>query len=266
MAMNLRENKIDKFDKKKKPGFFGLFGKENKKQSSVSKKTLSQNNIKKQAKSKKEEKTARTIKNNVVYSEGQQKPKKENWVRKEPKKPLPEEALDYQEDIKYEKEYSNYIEQNSENVLVHWRGPDFEYYPRSKSWYTGASLVIAGIVLYAVWTNSIIMAIVFVLIWLVGYLELSRTPKVIDFAVTLDGILVGDEIYDWKSIQSFWIFYEPPHTRIISLHMKGYLRPYLHIPLHQVDPVVVLEKLTEFIPEKEQEENVIDIVERLLHM
>ncbi len=243
MTMNFRENKIDQFDTKKKQGFFGS-----------SKKVQADTQ---QIQTVEEQPQVVTQSNQTQH---------EKWVRKQQKQPLPEEKLDYQEKIEYEKEYSQYLKENEADVLVRWRGPDFEHYPHSKKWYTGVSITIALIVLYALWTDSIIMAIVFVLIWIVGYLQLSRPPKVIDFAVTYDGILVGDEIYDFDEIKSFWIFYEPPHTRIISLHVKGYLRPYLHIPLHQVDPVIVHEKLVEFIPEEKQEQNLVDILERLLHM
>jgi hypothetical protein len=105
-----------------------------------------------------------------------------------------------------------------------------------------------------------------VLIAFTGYLFLSRPQKVTDFAITYDGIVVGDNIYNYDAMTSFWIFYEPPHTRIISLHMKGHFRPYLHIPLHQVDPVIIHQELTKFIPEIKQEQNFIDIFERLLRM
>ncbi len=243
MAMNFRENKMDQFDTEKKQGFFGS-----------SKKVQA------------DTQQTQTVKEQPQVATQSNQTQNEKWVRKQQKQPLPEEKLDYQEKIEYEKEYSQYLKENEADVLVRWRGPDFEHYPHSKKWYMGVSITIALIVLYALWTDSIIMAIVFVLIWIVGYLQLSRPPKVIDFAVTYDGILVGDEIYDFDEIKSFWIFYEPPHTRIISLNVKGYLRPYLHIPLHQVDPVIVHEKLVEFIPEEKQEQNIVDILERLLHM
>jgi len=281
MAMNLRENKMDQF-KPKKRGFFGRLKKQKKLIPATQPKKIApitppkkmiepkqinqtqhlQQSLQKKLNHKQQPKKLQT----QPQPKKIKQPQNEKWVRKESKQSLPEEKLDYQADITYEKEYSEYIVEHKENVLVHWRGPDFEHYPRSKKWYTGASIIIALIVLYALWTNSIIMAIVFALIWLVGYLQLSRPAKVIDFAVTYDGILVGDEIYDFDEIQSFWIFYEPPHTRIISLHVKGYLRPYLHIPLHQVDPVIVHTKLVEFIPEEKQEQNIVDIMERLLHM
>jgi len=244
--MNLRENKIDKFNDKK--SFFG------------GQKKLKELKAPKQNKKLQQSYQPQEQKKNIQDSQN------EKWIRKKPKKPLSEDKLEYQETIEYIKKYSKYLRDNPKDVLVHWRGPDFEHYPRSKKWYTGVSIIIALIVFYAVWTDSIIMAIVFILIWLVGYLQLSQPQIVIDFAITYDGILVGDEIYNFDDIKSFWIFYEPPHTRIISLHMKGYLRPYLHIPLHQVDPVIVHENLIEFIPEEKQEQNLVDVVERLLHM
>lgn len=264
--MNLRENKIDKFEGTKKKGFFG--GRK-KLKAPKQKKKLQQSNQHKlnPLKQKKLEQVNKPQDRNVQnVAKNIQSPKNEKWTRKKPKAQLPEEKLDYQGTIEYIKKYSQYLRDNPEDVLVHWRGPDFEHYPRSKKWYTGISIIVALIIFYAVWTDSIIMAIVFALIWLVGYLQLSRPQTVIDFAVTYDGILVGDEIYDFDEIKSFWIFYEPPHTRIISLHMNGYLRPYLHIPLHQVDPVIVHEKLVEFIPEEKQEQNFVDILEQLLHM
>ncbi|PID52571.1 MAG: hypothetical protein CR972_01285 [Candidatus Moraniibacteriota bacterium] len=243
--MNLRENKIEKYkNEEEKTKFLGV-GK----------------NRKKLTQAPKQRRIAPALEKKKL-----QQQRNEKWVRKAPKKPLAKEKLDYQEHYEYEKEYSQYLQQSRENIIVNWRGPEFEHYPRSKQWYTGALIILSLIVLYAVIKGGILMAIVFALIGLVGYLILSQPQKVIDFAVTYDGILVGDEIYDFDDIQSFWIFYEPPHTRVISLHMKGYFRPYLHIPLHQVDPVDVYRALVEFIPEEKQEQNIVDIMERLFRM
>jgi len=264
--MNLRDNKMDEFSDTKKKGFFG--GQKKLKAPSQKKKIeqSSQRRLRPVKQEGLEQENQRQGENTQNIAKSIQVSKKEKWTRKKSKAQLPEEKLDYQEKIEYTKEYSRYLQDNPEDVLAHWRGPDFEHYPRSKKWYTGISIIVALIIFYAVWTDSIIMAIVFALIWLVGYLQLSRPQTVIDFAVTYEGILVGDEMYDFDEIKSFWIFYEPPHTRIISLHMKGYLRPYLHIPLHQIDPVIVHEKLVEFIPEEKQEQNLVDVLERLLHM
>lgn len=173
---------------------------------------------------------------------------------------------DYQNDIEYAYRESEYIKNFPEKVLIKWQGPDYEIYPKSKRWYMIAGLILAAIVVYAVLTNSPLTAIVFILIGIVGYMYLEQDPQLTDFAVSYDGIVVGNEVYEWDDIVSFWIFYDPPHTRVISLHMKGKLMPYIHIPLHQIDPVEVREKMMEFIPEIKQEQGMVDVLERLLHM
>lgn len=156
--------------------------------------------------------------------------------------------------------------ENGREIYIHWQGPEYEHYPKEKIWYTVATLILAGIVMYALFTDSPIMAITFVLVGVVSYVQLEKLPRVLDFKVTSDGVMVGNEVYRYNSIKSFWIFYEPPHTKILSLHTDALLTPYVHIPVHQIDPVKLREELLKFIPEVKQEPTMIDTLERLLHI
>jgi hypothetical protein len=158
------------------------------------------------------------------------------------------------------------IEEHSEDTLLHWLAPEFETYEKSGRWYLIASLIIASIVIYAIITNSIIMAITFILIGVVGYIYLQKEPRILDFSITHDGIVVGQEIYDFDNIKSFWIFYEPGMMKVISLRVKGRFMPYVHIPIHDQDPVQIRAALLKFIPEIKQELNAVDTIEKLLHL
>lgn len=249
MAMNLRENKMDRFDDSKKKKSFFSFGE--------SRKKLMQGESVSRLGGPAQQKALDTA---------DHASQRRAWVRKEEHEQKDVITADYQENYHYETEYSRFIKDNPDHVIVSWRGPEFEHYPHDRRWYMGALLIICLIIVYAIFTDSIVMAIVFVLIAFTGYLFLSRPQKVIDFAITYDGIVIGNEIYAYDAIKSFWIFYEPPHTRIISLHMRDHFRPHLHIPLHQVDPVVIHRELTQFIPEIKQDQSFIDIFERLLRM
>jgi len=158
------------------------------------------------------------------------------------------------------------ISEHSEDVLSHWQGPEYEVYEKDSRWYMIATLIITAIVAYAVITNSPIMAITFILIGVVGYIQIQKPPRVLNFIITRDGVSAGRELYAYENIKSFWIEYSPPHTKILSLHLKGAMIPYVHIPVHQEDPVKIREALIEFIPEVEQEPSLIDALERLLHI
>jgi len=157
-------------------------------------------------------------------------------------------------------------EDYSQDALLHWQAPEFEPSQWDRRWYLIATLVLAAIVIFALVTNSPIMAITFILIGIVGYIFLQKKPRFLDFMITPDGIVVGDEIYEFRSIKSFWIFYEPHNIKVISLHMKGKLLPYIHIPIHDEDPVKIREILLEFITEVEQEPSLIDSIERVLRI
>ncbi|MDD3498021.1 MAG: hypothetical protein PHH24_00760 [Candidatus Moranbacteria bacterium] len=164
-----------------------------------------------------------------------------------------------------EKPHDFMISEHSD-VLIEWQGPEYEHYPKEKVWYLVASLILAAIVFYALINNSPIMAILFILIGIVGYIQLEKHPRVLDFKITHEGVMAGNELYDFDSVESFWIFYEPPHTKILSLHTDALLVPYVHIPVHQIDPVKLREVLMDFIPEKKQKPTMIDTIERLLHI
>lgn len=157
------------------------------------------------------------------------------------------------------------IEQFSEDTLLHWHGPEFEKSSWEKKWYLIATLILAAIILYALFSNSPIMAITFILIGIVGYLYLQKDPRDLNFSINGSGVIAGNEIYEFSEAKSFWIFYEP-HIKVISLRMKGRMVPHIHIPIHNQDPVKVREILMQYLPEKEQELGMVDIIEQVLRI
>lgn len=174
------------------------------------------------------------------------------------------EELDKSDDALLEEPEDMLIEEYSQDVLAHWRAPEHEILERGKKWNLYAALILIAIVGYAIYTNSPIMAITFILIGVVGYIYLNREPAILDFKITGDGVMAGKEIYDFDNLKSFWIFYDPPDKKIISLYTKSRWFPFVHIPLDQENPVELRKILTEYIPEEKQDNGLVDIFERLL--
>lgn len=165
------------------------------------------------------------------------------------------------------KEYEESVmEEYDSNALFQWQAAEFEVQERSRKWYLVAALILTAIVSYAVYTNSPLMAITFILIGVVGYIHLQKKPKALIFRITHEGIVVNREIYEFNNMHSFWIFYEPPHIKLLSLHMKGKLVPYIHMPIHKEDPVKIREVLLNFIPEVQHEMTLVDTLERLFRL
>ena len=150
------------------------------------------------------------------------------------------------------------------DTLIHWEAPEFEIIERDRKWLLGVTVFLILIVAYALFTNSIVMAITFILIGIVGYMHFEREPRILTFLITPDGVAAGKEIYFFSNINSFWIFYEPEGKKLISLHTKTYLAPFVHIPIHEEDPAEIREVLLKYIPEVKQEPGLVDSFERFL--
>lgn len=156
--------------------------------------------------------------------------------------------------------------QNESGVIFSWKAPEFEVYEKSKTWYLFIMAFLLGLVSYALIVNSPIMAITFILIGVVGYLNLQKEPQIMEFKITTKGIVAGKDLYPFENIKSFWIFYDPPHTKTISLHTNASVFPFIHIPINNEDPVKIRDILIEYIEEIKQEPSTIDVLERVLHI
>lgn len=173
----------------------------------------------------------------------------------------PKEIERYEE---FEVEYSE--ETNYEEVIHQWKAFEHEPYSVGRKFYIFSTIFLGALITYAIFSNSPIMAITFILIGIVGYLFLQKEPRVIDFKITCDGIIAENEIYEFDTLKSFWIFYNPPYEKILSLRSKSAFVPYIHIPIGDEDPVLIRSIIIDFIPEIKQEHGIADSAERLLHM
>lgn len=158
------------------------------------------------------------------------------------------------------------IEQHSRDVVLHWRAPEFETFERDRKWYLIVTIILLAIIAYAIFTNGLIMAITFILIGVVGYIYIGKKPRVLDFMITKDGIIAGREIYEFDNLNSFWIFYEPEGTKVVSLHTNSYLLPYVHIPIDDQDPVKIREILLAHLSEEKHEPGMTETLDRLLRL
>lgn len=158
------------------------------------------------------------------------------------------------------------ISEHSSDVLCHWQAPEFETFEQDKRWYVYIAFALSAIIGYSIWTNSLIMSITFILIGVVGYMYIDKEARILDFMITNDGVVAGKEIFTYDRIKSFWIFYEPDGKKVISLHIESLLTPYVHIPIHDEDPVVIREALLQNIEEVKQEHNIVDTLERLFRI
>jgi len=151
-------------------------------------------------------------------------------------------------------------------VFYEWQAPEYEIYEKDRKWYVVMGLLLASIVIYAIFTDGLVMAITFILIGVVAYIILNKKPRIINFYITDDGIVAGREIYEFENINSFWIFYEPGGIKAVSLNVKSKFSPYIHIPIENEDPLKIRKIILNYIEEKKHHPTLIDVFERILRV
>lgn len=142
--------------------------------------------------------------------------------------------------------------------MLKWQAKEFKKRQKTVSWYIGWGILSLLIIAFAVWQKSALMVIVFVLISVCVYLFAQKEPKKINFAISKKGIKIDGKLYDYDELKSFWIFYDPPSKKILSLESKKILMPYVNIPINKLNPVKLRKILLKYIPEKEHQESLID--------
>jgi len=170
-------------------------------------------------------------------------------------------SLDKISRIKEKKLFSH---ASSGEVIRSWETEEFLYYEKSRGWFLVGGIIFFVVVGYFTITKQIITAITFFLLGLTIYIFSLKKPRKISCDITYQNIAVDNVNYPFTDLESFWIFYEPPDFKVISLkHKKPYL-PHIQIPLGDEDPMLIRQILMEFLPEEEQEEPFSDKLARYI--
>ncbi len=157
--------------------------------------------------------------------------------------------------------------QESNGVLLKWHSPEFLPHPREKRWLMLASVVLIGLIAYAIFTGSATMAIVFILLAGMYYLTHNQEPKLFDVAITELGIYVGETFYAYNNIGAFWIVYHPPFVSVLYLKIGSKNAKTIRIELNEQNPVEVRKLLAKEVPEiEDQEESATDMLIRLMRL
>jgi len=153
----------------------------------------------------------------------------------------------------------------SDEPIFSWEAPEYEHFEKHPKWYWVMGGILLAIVVYALITNAILMAITFILIGMLGYIYAEREPRIIRMEITPDGIRVDNYFYDYDDVRSFWIFYEVEEAiKVLSLHSKKTFLPHVHIPIGDANPIKIRETLLHYLPEIKQELSILDRLERLI--
>lgn len=145
---------------------------------------------------------------------------------------------------------------------IKWSAPEFNYYSKEKTWFIITGLIAGALFIWALVTRNILFALLIVLSYFSIIAYGLKKPKQVRLAISFRGIKIDKSLYEFDNLKSFWIFYNPPEVKEISLRSRKMIMPYVKIPLGEQNPVKVRRALIKYLPEKKQEESLIDTLAR----
>lgn len=179
------------------------------------------------------------------------KTKKEIWNERQKK------GMESSENNEHEKS-------NDRNNLITWSAPEFIKYEKDFSWFAATGIIAAVIFIISLITKNYVFAIVIILSAFSLYIWAQKEPKKYKFKINHRGIAIGKNVYNYDNLKSFWIFYDPPRIKYLSVESKKMLMPKITVPIGEEDPNKIREILVKFLPEEEHEESLIDAIGRHL--
>lgn len=149
-------------------------------------------------------------------------------------------------------------------VLIEWSAQEFNYDAASVTalLLIGAALGV-GSLIAAFFKNFLFAAFLLIAGGLVTAYAF-RPPRERHFALTSRGLAIGERLYEFDDLESFWIFYDPPLMKDLALRSKKALMPIIRMPIGDTDPLRLREILLRFLREEEQEMGLTDIISKHL--
>lgn len=134
------------------------------------------------------------------------------------------------------------------NPLYEWSFPEYEKFSRGRLWY--AVMIGLGVVfvVYGMVTGNFLFSLIIALFGIILFLQQHQDPHEIAFAVTDLGIILGNRFYPYKELEAFYIIYNPP-VKTLFFETKNLIRPRIHVPMGDQNPLDLRFALLEFLPE-----------------
>jgi len=138
------------------------------------------------------------------------------------------------------------------DALISWKVEDFEKKSRDFKFYAYLYLILLSLTVYGLVTDNLLLSILIILFGFTFFLFEKKEPKIINCAITKNGIFIQDYLHNYDSLKSFWIEYQPKGVKELSFRNNHYLFSYNRIPLgKEINPAKLREQLIKFLPEEE---------------
>ena len=141
-------------------------------------------------------------------------------------------------------------------ALISWNSPEHFHKEKTSDWYWAVGIIALALTVVAIILGQIIPAIFIVVAIVALVLHASRPPRVVYYEINDRGIVAGNTLYPFLSLDSFWIPHDEIPPKIILKSHKLFM-PFIVILIDEVDPEEVRAVLLNYIAETEHKQSLL---------
>ncbi len=147
---------------------------------------------------------------------------------------------------------------------IKWTAPEYEFIPKSNNWFWSVGIIAGGIAFASILLGNFLFAIFVLIAGFAVIIHGAKKPRKVEFSVGPRGLQIDKRLFPFENLRSFWVHYDPPYKKLVSVEPKKFFMPTISAPLGDTNPNDIRKYLIKFIKEERQEESIITTISRLL--
>jgi len=141
-----------------------------------------------------------------------------------------------------------------------WKIEERNFMPKTTEWFWALGIFAFALIVFAVLLKNYLLIVIVGLAAFIIYSNKNKRPETINFRLNDNGLYIEDKFHPYDSFESFWIF--PGEKQEFVLRRKERFIPLLTVPFHENDESQIRKILSENLPEKEEDESLIDLLSK----
>lgn len=137
--------------------------------------------------------------------------------------------------------------------LLEWDAPEHYKGPKDNDWYWAVGIITLTAASLCFIYGNVIFGILIIVGVFALIVHAVRAPEIIHVVINDRGVIIGDTLYPFLSLDSFWIDMHEHPPKILFKSTKMFM-PYISVYIEEVDREHVREILLNYIAETEHQE------------
>lgn len=149
-------------------------------------------------------------------------------------------------------------------VTIEWQAPEYHHFPKTANWYWAVGVTGGVLALVALALQNFLFVVLVMLASFALVLYGGRPPETHTYALTRRGLRIGERLFPYNSLHSFWVDDQSERPKII-IQSRKLLLPHLIFPLAPgMDGEELRDFLLAHLPEEHHEDSIADVVGDML--